>query len=225
MNPDLKAATLGAANISAPASPLGASSAPELAKLYQSGFQLPQATGATNAAGNIAQEQVKAAAAAAAVAKQKQADLSNISAYKIVQKPNGGYDFFQPDGKQVDIATVSQATGTPPSKLVADSQNPIDIQYRNDYNNLQKYVDAVLSKDTKTIKEFQSSEPALQQYNDQGGIHRLIQNFQQSYQRYYVTRDQNPNAWGANIPSNPIVQAPQTRAGLLSSSGGIPTGG
>lgn len=216
MDPSLKAATLGAANIQAPPSPLGASNAPELAKLYQSGFQLPQATGATNAAGNIASQELTAASS------KKSNPLADINNYKFVQKPDGGYDFYDPAGQQVDIATLANRTGAKPADVLKDSQNPIDIQYRNDYKNLQDYVNAVLSKDTAKIKAYQKAEPALQQYTDKGGVHKLIEQFQQSYERYYVPRSINPNAWGANVPNNPIVPTAQTGTALpgLPSLGG-----
>lgn len=217
MDPNLKAAALGASSITPPASPLGASSAPELAQLYASGFQLPQATGATTAAGNIASTTVKAAQDAAT----QQQDLTNLKSYTIVKKGDGGYDFYDPTGQQVDIATVSQRTGTSPKDLVANSENPIDIQYRNDQTNLQDYVNAVLSGDKKKIAAYQAAQPALKQYTGRGGVDQLIQKFKQEYQRYYVTRAQNPNAWGA-VPGGPVVPTADSSAfAQLDTSGGV----
>lgn len=216
MDPQLRAATLGAPSIQAPASPLGASNAPELAQLYGSSFQLPLASAGAQAAGNIAAQQVKEAEQA----KQHKDLLGNIQNYKIVQKQDGGYDFFDPDGQQVDIATLAQRTGVKPQDVLKDSQNPIDIQFRNDYSNLQDYINAVLSKDTKKVDAYQQADQQLKQYTDKGGVDRLIKEFQLAYQRYYVPRTQNPQAWGYNVPQNPIVPTAQSSAfGLDSSSG------
>lgn len=201
----LKDATLGASAISAPVSPLGASNAPELGKLYQSTFQLPQSEGATSAHAQLASQVVAEQKAAAAAAKQKQKDLSNINSYKLVKKKDGGYDFFDPDGNQVDIATLTQRTGVKPADVVKDSENPIDIQYVNDYNNLQDYISAKLSGDSKKAKAYEASKPELAQYQGKGGAHQLISDFQNYYQRYYTPRDVNPNAWGVTPGDNPFV--------------------
>lgn len=231
----LKAATLGADAISAPTSTLGASNAPELANLYKSTFQLPQSSGSTSAAANVsgdivAQQRAAAAAAAqaAAEAKQKAADLQDLSKYRVQQKDDGGYDFFAPDGSQVDIATLSQRTGVKPVDILfsktlgTDSQNPIDIQYAEDQKNLNDYIRAKLSNNTAKIKQYETSQPDLSQYQGQGGAHNLINKFQQTYQRYYVPRSVDTNAWGTN-PGSPVVGAAQTgnNYGVSDTSGGI----
>lgn len=209
----LKQATLGANAISAPTSTLGASNAPELANLYQSTFQLPQSSGATAAhaqlASDVVAEQKAAAARAAAEAKQKAADLSDPNKYRVVQKDDGGYDFFAPDGSQVDIATLTKNTGTKPTDWLAgkygDSQNPIDIQYVEDQKNLSDYIKAKLSGNKTKIDAYETADPSLKQYQGQGGAHQLISKFQQAYQRYYVPRTQDPNAWGQNPGDSPQV--------------------
>lgn len=205
----LKDATLGAANISAPVSTLGASNAPELASLYQSTFQLPQSNGAVAAgaqiSGDIVAEQKAAAAAARAAAAKREANMSDINKYKIVRKDDGGYDFFDADGNQVDIATLTKRTGVKASDIVKDSENPVDIQYVNDYNNLQDYISAKLSNDKKKTAAYEASKPELAKYQGKGGAHQLINDFQNYYQRYYVPRDVNPSAWGTSPGDTPFV--------------------
>lgn len=225
----LKAATIGAQQIQAPDSPLGASNYAAIAGHNQAAFQLPQSSGATNASANIAQQQVEAQKAAAAAAKaaandaqQKAQDLQDINKYRIVQKDDGGYDFFDPTGAQVDIATLSQRTGTKPVQVLKNSENPIDQQYVQDYGNLQNYVQAVVSGDRKTVDSYQAAEPNLKQYNDKGGVQKLIDQFKQTYQRYYTPRSVNAQAWG--YPNgNTVVPTPlsATDAALYGSSGGI----
>lgn len=209
MSPELLAATQGANQIQAPASNLGASQGPELAALYQSSFQLPQSQGAVSAQANVAAEQVAAAKKAAAEAEQRQKDLSDPSKYRQVQNKNGGYDFYDPNGNQVDIATLSAKTGTKPADWLKDSQDPTDVQYKNDYSNLQKFMDAVTSKDKKTVDAFTSTDSNLKKYTQsKGGLHNLMQDFYNSYQRYYVPRSQDPQAWG-RIPGSPLVPTSQ----------------
>ncbi len=214
MDPSLRDAVLGAPQIQAPASPLGASQAPELAKLAQSSFQLPQSNQATGAlaqqAGDLVQQQKAAAAAAKAAAKKKEADLADIRAYRIVKKSDGGYDFFDPTNKQVDIATLTQRTGTKPSELLKESENPIDIQYVQDYQNLQDYAQAILSGDKKKAQTYRNSAPELKKYDDRGGVQRLFNDFQSHYKRYYV-----PSAWGES-PGSALVPSAQSENDVLS---------
>lgn len=223
MDPNLLKAVKSAAAIKAPKSSLGASQGKELAALYQSSFQLPQATGAVSAAANIAQQQVAASKRAAAEAKQREQDLADPSKYRVVQKEDGGYDFFAPDGSQVDIATLTQRTGTKPEYWLKDSQNPIDIQYIQDKKNLEKFMNALITKDQKTIQDFTNNDEKLKSYTaDQGGVHNLLQQFEQTYQRYYVPRSVSPQAWGVN-PGAPVVPAAQSGSsyGVDTGSGGI----
>jgi hypothetical protein len=217
MDPALRDAVLGAGNIQSPTSTLGASNAPELAKLYQSSFQLPQSSGASSARVNIASDQVAAAKAAAALAQKKAADKADPTKYRKVPKDDGGFDFFDADGNQVDIATLTKATGTKPSEWLKDSENPIDVQYLEDYNNLQDYIKAKLGGDAKKAAGFEEAKPELANYQGQGGADNLINEFKKYYQRFYVTRAEDPNAWGNRPSSSPLV--PRSAADSL--GGGI----
>lgn len=213
MSPELLAATQGANQIQAPVSNLGASQGAELANMYQSSFQLPQSQGAVGAQANIAAEQVAAAKKAAAEAEQRQQDLANPDKYRKVPSKDGGYDFFAPDGSQIDIATLTQKTGTKADYWLKDSQDPTDIQYLEDSKNLQNFVNAALTKDKNTYQGYIDSAKAngidLNPYiKNKGGVHNLIQKFQQTYQRYYVPQSKDPQAWG-RVPGNPVVPASQ----------------
>lgn len=203
MDPALREAVLSAQNIQAPASPLGADSGAELGNLYAASFQLPQAKAAVGAQAQNAQEQVKQNEYAAKIKAQKEADKADPKAYKIVRKADGGYDFFDPDGQQVDIATYSQRTGVNPVEVLKKSDNPIDRQYINDYNNLQSFIDAVTAGDVKKVQEYVKTAKTrgvdLQKYNTKNGINDLVAEFTRAYRRYY-----SPD-WGANVPDQPVV--------------------
>lgn len=204
----LKDATLGAAAIAPPPSTLGASQGPELANMYRSTFQLPLATGAVSAAANTAGDIVAEQKRQAAIAAQKQKDQADPKSYKKVKKDDGGFDFFDSDGNQVDIATLAKRTNTKASDWIDDSENPIDIQYKNDYKNLQDLLNAVSSRDTKKVESFQQSFkdeglPDITQQKPQD----IIDQFKQYYERYYTPREQNPNAWGVTPNNAPYVPA------------------
>lgn len=221
MDESLRQAVLGAGNIQAPASTLGASQAPELAAMALPDFQLPVSGGATSIlsaqAGDIVEQQKKAAA----LAEKKKKDLADVNNYKIVRKDDGGYDYFDPDGNQVDIATLAERTGAKPSDLVKDSENPIDKQYMEDYNNLQEYLSALINKDKETLDAIRSERPELSKYDSEGGQEKLIQDFKNYYKRYYTTREKDPEAWGVRPNSNTFVPNRQVAVGAYDGGSGI----
>lgn len=212
MDPALREAVLASQNIQAPASPLGASNAPEIAKFSQASFQAPLARAATYVQTQNSQAIAAQRAQAEKIAAQKQQDLADFKAYKVVKKEDGGFDFVDPNGQKVDIATVTQRTGASPVDILKSSENPIDIQYVQDYNNLQDFIQSILSGNTKKKDEYiaaaKQSGIDLSQYNTKDGINKLIGEFRQAYQRYYT-----PN-YGASVPENPTVPYPQAGGGV-----------
>lgn len=231
----LRDATLGAQQIQAPGgNPLGASNAPELAKLFTSSFQLPQSEAATKAqafntgttVANQQQAEAEARQAEAARLKaeaQKIQDESDPSKYTLKKKEDGGFDFFDPHGNQVDIATYAKKTGVKPADVLKDSENPIDIQFVHDYNNLNDLLSAVVNKDTDKLDSYR------QQFEAQGlpditkqKPHDIIEQFHKYYQRMYVPRQQDPQAWGVTPNSNIFIPNQKvTSSNYPSLSGGV----
>lgn len=210
----LKQAVIGAGNIQSPASPLG--DHPELANLYKSSFQLPQSQMAAGAISNIGQDQIDYQKKADAAAKKLEEDMSDFSKYKQVQKDDGGYDFFDPLGNQVDIATLSQRTGKRPAEIVQDSQNPIDQQYLQDYTRLKDYGQAFYDSAKgdkaaiKIIEQYNQQDKNLKKLFDEFGnkspdeyLGKVRDLFFNHYKRYYIPRTQDPTAWGTT-PSRPL---------------------
>lgn len=207
--PDLSKAVLGGLNRSAPAS-----SYSDIGNLMASSFQLGEAKPAAGASAVIAQQTVDEQKRAAAEAKARQAAVEEAKnaihdpkRYEKVLKDDGGYDFYftDPSGKrqQVDIATLAKNTNTRAVDWLKDSQNPVDIQYLNDYQNLNDFMNAVASKNKDKVDEFTQRAKAegvdLSPFTtNTGGLDQLIKKFQQNYQRYYT-----PN-WGA-ANGSPII--------------------
>jgi hypothetical protein len=206
-------------------SPLG--NFPELSRAYAGSFarignQTKTAGDEFNTAVGAEAAQAQRKADLEAQARRLQ-DMTDPSKYQLTQKEDGGYDFFDPEGQQIDIATYAQRTGTRPADVLEKSQNPIDIQYVNDFNNLQKFMDAVVSKDTDAIKQFTDADANLKQYTSgTGGLDRLFQQFKSTYQRYYTPRNVDPRAWG-QAPSGVVVRAAKRgdTYGVGDGSGGI----
>lgn len=213
MDPALKQAVLGAQDIQTPSSPLG--SFPELQALYRSSFQLPQSNAAVGAGAEIAQEQVAAAKRAAAEAKAREEDMKDISKYRFQKNKQGGLEAYAPDGSYVDMATLSERTGAPVPAILAKygSEDPIDLQFIEDYNNLEKFGSALLSGDSDTVSQYLNNpNPAvkkrLSQYNGRDGYTKLVQDFRKYYQKYYT-----PGASSSFVEKYPYVPAPTSGSG------------
>lgn len=133
----LKSAVLGAQQAGG-ASPLG--SFPELQKLTDDTASLePKSQAVAGAAYNASVQDANAKAAAATKIKQEQ-DMLDPSKYTKVPLSDGGYKFLAPNGQEISANDYSRITGSPVDKVLADSRNPIDISFQQDYNQLQTYM-------------------------------------------------------------------------------------
>lgn len=209
MDPALRDAVLGATNIQSPTSPLG--SFPELARLYQSSFQLPQSGGAANALANQATQTV-ADQKAAAAAKKK-------SDYQRIKKKDGGYAFFDPSGKEISAYDYANGVGKNPADVLADSENPIDIGYQQDYKNLQDYIGAKLNskQDSQAASQAKQIEDQVRQAHgiDLSSLNpqQLIDQFKQAY----------PTVYGGHRPgveAGSVLIGPRPSATSLDLTGG-----
>lgn len=189
----LKAAVLGAQADPAAASPLG--SFPELAKLYSSApvlarQQLSSAAPNYNA-GVQADNEAEARRLAAAEAAQRLKDLQDPSKYQQIQKADGGYAFYDPTGKEISAVQYAAVHNTTPDEVLKHSQNPIDLAYREDFKNLQNYINNKLRSKNST-KAADTASAVEAQVKQAYGIdlnkmspQDLIQTFQKAYPTVY----------------------------------------
>lgn len=177
MDEQLRQATLGAVSAQAPTSPLG--SFPEISKLYDSSFQSLQSAAPTSVRLNLAKDTV-----AAAKAKK---DGSN---FQKVKKGDGGFDFFDAEGKPISAYDYAIATGKRPSEVLGDSENPIDMGYLQDFENLKDFLTVYRNKDYSTadkekVDEFVKDQPELKRYIQTNDIVGLMERFKQAYPTVY----------------------------------------
>jgi len=208
----LKAAVLGAQEQQAPQSnPLGASHAADQANYMSGLYQYARSKDAAGASGFNTSAMVDNQAKQAAIAAKKAADVADASKYRSVPKQDGGFDFFDPEGNQVDIATLTNRTNTKASDWIKDSTNPIDTQYLEDTKNLNGLIQAVQSKDTSALNKYKKgfADNGLPDLT-QSKVEDILNQYHQYYKRYYLTRQEDPSAWGTRPNENPLVPAPQT---------------
>lgn len=127
----LKTAVLGAqANVAPGASPLG--NFPELSKLYSTPAELAKVQLSDAAPNYNTGVQVANAQAAASAAGQGK--------YQQIQKPDGGYAFYDPNGNEISASEYAAAHNMSPADLLKNSMNPIDKAFIQDYNQLNQYI-------------------------------------------------------------------------------------
>lgn len=223
MNPSdnyaqLKDAVLGATQQGSPDSPLG--SFPELQKLYSSSFQLPQSSAGTKAQAAQTDTTVYNQQAQAQAAQDNAKALQDPSKYTQVQTADGGFKFFDPTGKEISAQDYAIVKGTTPSKVLADSQNPIDIQYQKDYGDLQNYIRNKAAKDDPTAQANAAATEALVSKNY--GINlakespqQVIQTFMAAYPTVYGLHTTGPQGTNAFLPNNSALKNASAGAGSI----------
>lgn len=146
---------------------------------------LNKGAGSSNGIGNMAsivdQQQKEAAEAARKAQMQKIQDQLDPSKYQRVRSKDGGFDFFDPEGKPIDIKRYAQVTGMNPSKILADSDNPFDRQYVNDYQNTRDLITAVQNGDTDTISTFKAENQDLGSMKPEDIMRELIRKYPHIY--------------------------------------------
>lgn len=209
---NLKAAVLGGQQAGgAGPSPLG--NFPEIAKMYAVNPQVAVSSSQNQAGGYQDAVTIANQKAAQQAEQARLAAMADPNKYQQVPKKDGGYSFLDPMGKEISAYDYSRITGKDLGNILQSSQNPIDVGFNNDWKNLQDFMSALVSKDTKTVNAAIKAAPALKQYeNDLPG---LIKKFQQEY----------PTVFGYHQAGVPVGQTfiPASSGNLINSSGGIPT--
>lgn len=149
-------------------------------------------------AGNVAQ----------ANAKIDDIQQSNANAAKdpskaqMVLLPNNqGYAFYDGAGKQISINDYSLITGKRPDELLADSPNPKDQKFVNDYKTLMTFTSAWVNGDKDTLAKLKASDP--EQFNNLVSNYKspsdVINAFTQHWSDYY---NPTPNASAQSTSSS-----------------------
>lgn len=215
MDADLRAAVYGAKDIGANTGDAAVDSA------YRAEYAAPIASGAITGASQMAQtaiaEQEKAAAAARA-AEEAKTDPKN---FQRLPKSDGGFAFFDPTGKEISAHDYARATNTSVASVLADSENPIDISFVNDYRNLQDYMEAWQNNDTKKIEAIRSQSEELKKIDSP---HELMRRFYQAYPTVYGQGGfRGPRTAGQKVGTSfvPRYQSDEAGGYNISSDNGI----
>lgn len=183
---DLKKLTqqfVQAANVSAPSTSAG----PELQNFFKAAFMDPNTKRGIQAGGALSGQRAKEADEADEMARKKKiaelSDQADPSKYQKVRKTDGGFQFLDPSGKEIDVNTYAQRTGQRRAEVLKDSENPIDQEYINDYNNMNDLAQAFYNNDTATIQAYQAANPGLKNRTPQDLMSELIRKYPHIYGR------------------------------------------
>lgn len=216
------------------ASPLGAF--PELSQMYATNFSSPISNANASAQANQDQVTVENSKKAQAAAEAQAAAFGDKSKYTVQQRSDGGFGFYGPDGKEVSAAQYANNTGQKLTDVLKDSQNPIDVRYVQDQQNLTKYLQA------KAQSKYDKGQAAIakqieQNVNKAHGINlgqqnpqNLIKLMQANYPTIYGShQDNSPGFSGSGnfLPSPDTAKQQLGGQGVLNSLnyGGGSSGG
>lgn len=162
---------------------LGAISGANAAK-YAQNLTASTVNAAGGMAGNQADLNANAIQAEIQASKQRQQELKDSidpSKYQQVENKAGGYDFYDPKGNKITVDQYAKVTGQNRAAVLKDSQDPSDIQFRNDYNNLQDLLQATMDNDKTKLDEYYKNQPGLKNMKPA----ELIDKFKSYYKGYF----------------------------------------
>lgn len=162
-------------------------SVPEFGNYFKAAFMEPNIKRGINAGAGLSGQRAKEADAADEMARKKKiqelSDQADPSKYQKVRKTDGGFQFLDPGGKEIDINTFAQRTGQRRADVLKDSENPIDQEYISDWSNMNELAQAFYNNDTATIQAYQQANPGLANRKPADLMSELIRKYPHIYGR------------------------------------------
>jgi hypothetical protein len=151
---DFLRANQAARQVAAPATGGG-----EVQNFFNGAFQNQAVAGASNEGFTNFRAGEDEAARQATAARLK--DQMDPGKYQRTRKEDGGFAFFDPEGKEIDIDTYAKRTGVRRTDAIKDSENPVDIQFENDWTEMNDLAQALYRNDSEVVDEFRDYYPDL----------------------------------------------------------------
>jgi hypothetical protein len=174
----------------------------KVSKYYDINFQLPLSNAGISAMG--AQTDTENTIRKNNIQSEIKANNKKISGedYKRLPKEDGGYSFIDPQGNEISAYQYARATGRNSAEVLADSDNPIDTQYRTDYDYLQGFLNAATSGDKESLDAYYAEKPQLKSLSPRD----VFEKFKAAYPTVYGTRKTGQPLGSTSIPSNQAVE-------------------
>lgn len=139
--------------------------------------------GSGSLAGQRAQEADAADKAARDAKIRELSDKLDPSKYRKERKADGGFAFFDPSGKEIGIDRYAQVTGYRLADILKDSENPIDLEFINDWSNMNSLMQSMYNGDQSTVDAFIQQNPSLKNMKPQDLMTELIRKYPHLYGR------------------------------------------
>jgi len=196
-----------AANISGPTSYI-----PEVTSYSRAGAIEGAIKQGLSGGGSLAWQKAKEAdeadEAARKAAMQRISDKLDPQKYRRERKSDGGFAFYDPDGKEIGIDQYAQVTGMRLIDILKDSENPIDQEYISDYANMNDLAQAMYNGDSSTVESFISQNPELKGAKVENLMTELIKKYPHLYGRgSYQQTLQNRGSGGFKFNANALAGA------------------
>lgn len=143
---------------------------------------------------------------------QELQDQMDPSKFQRVRKDDGGFDFLDPSGNKIDVETYAKRTGQRRVDVLSDSENPLDLQFVDDYKKMNDLNQAVWSNDTGALSEYQSIFPDLFAGGKSPTPEELNKRLLEKYPHLFGLGDYNKSAGN--------LGKPLFRSGAKQSTGG-----
>lgn len=115
---------------------------------------------------------------AAEAARQKALDAIDPKNYQKVRKDDGGFAFYDASGKEIDIDTFAKFTGQRRVDVLKDSENPVDLQYIDDWSQMNELNQAVWRNDQDALANF---APEYQKMTPEQMNRKLLEKYPHIY--------------------------------------------
>lgn len=204
----LQATALGALSQPGAPAPLSDTSyGPALQKFFDIGFKLPLSSAASQAAVGQAGVIDKQAELARQQELERLKDKAEGKGYRREPRQDGGFGFYDPDGNEISAYEYARATGTTVYKALSDSDNPIDKQFAEDYQNLQDYMNARVNNDVESI---QAIEERVRKDTgidlSQEDIRTVMERFKRAYPTVYGFKQAGQRQGRTFIPNLNVLR-------------------
>lgn len=159
------------------------------------------------------------------IEKKEKDDAADPSKASMKLKPDGkGYLFYDGAGNMLNINQFSMLTGKRPDELLADSDDPRDQKFVDDYRTMKSISNAWVNGDNETLQKFRAADP--EKFNQLVSRYKtpsdMVRAFTDYYSDYYgKTQGKQGNAarFSTGVVAGP-GDSPQGKAiakGLASS--------
>lgn len=187
-------------------------------KYYSAPFRLGASDAATGAlvgaAGDITQQREAAARAAHSARIKAIEDMNDPKKYQKVKKPDGGFDYFDPLGKKISVATYARVQGKNPQDILKDSENELDKQFLQDYERVAELRRIRATGDVEALKKIEKKYPGTSKAIEGLTADQLAEDLFRNYPNIFQEENVNASPRAQlRAPGQNLLQAPQGQRG------------